>query len=100
LDDLGEDAELERARDLHRSCGRTLRRIIRKLETQAESDMQPKLDGAIQHYQKSLFRVLDLEEQLKARGGVGGDGGAALDLEAARREVLERLARLAAPEGA
>lgn len=90
---------LDGALELYRDLSLALRAAIARLRAggsgeDAVAEAQQKL---IHSHQKSLQSVLDAEARLAKRSRSWGDPAeAALDLDAARAEILERLAVWAA----
>lgn len=93
------DAErLDDAVDLYRDLSGALRQRITLLKTHIGEDPDcGESVKALQNHHKALQTVLDIEERLGKRTNAGGAGGSVeLDLDAARQEILARLARWAA----
>ncbi|MEM0977282.1 MAG: hypothetical protein AAGJ34_07095 [Pseudomonadota bacterium] len=56
-----------------------------------------KLDDVVKHYEKVALQAIEAERRFAKYGdGVHSFANGALDLDSAKRDVLERLARLAA----
>lgn len=81
--------------DLYRDLSGALRQRISLLKSHVGEDPDcGEAVKALQSHQKALQTVLDIEERLGKRTNAGGAGGSVeLDLDAAREEILARLAR-------
>lgn len=81
--------------DLYRDLSGALRQRISLLKSHVGEDPDcGEAVKALQSHQKALQTVLDIEERLGKRINAGGAGGSVeLDLDAAREEILARLAR-------
>ena len=99
--DRSRDAEkLLDAVDLYRDLSGALRQRITLLKLHIGEDPDcGEAVKALQSHQKALLTVLDIEERLGKKTNAGGVGGKVeLDLDAARREILARLARWSSSE--
>lgn len=90
----GPDSDLlDRALDLYRDLSLALRKTIDDLNRTAQYGGEVKgHQDLLRSHQKSLQSVLELEASLGQRRTSTG-GGAELDLDAARAEIVARLAR-------
>ena len=91
------NADEERLRhsiDLYRDLSGALIERITQLKQQRVADDECKeLVGALQAHHRALQTVLDIEARIGKRSTTTHDGiGEALDLDAARAEILARLA--------
>ena len=80
------------------SVGKVLARLVQNMAKDPPADVAEakELVNLVVAYQKAMQTVLEFEKSLERRTETGaGDGGDAIDLEGARREVLGKLARLA-----
>jgi hypothetical protein len=89
---------LSRSLELYRDLTVALRERLRAIR--AQSDIDPdskKAADAVDQHRKALLTIIEIEDRLgrQQRDRAGG-AGAELDLDAARGEILARLARWAA----
>lgn len=88
----------ERALVLYDELATSLTSVIMRLRAQADGDRALERDEIelIKSHQKAVLMVLDFEAQLfKRRIGAAIAGDRAIDLDAARAEIVSRLSRLA-----
>lgn len=97
-EDAADSDRLGRTLELYRDLSVALRGRIDQLKAgTAGKDEGKDAEDALKSYQKILQTVLDLEASLVRRREAGAAGaGAGLDLDAARAEILARLAVWAA----
>lgn len=92
---------LKSARANYASLRVALEATVERL--QADEDIAAKeVNASVADFRKSLQVVITIEADLAKRSyeqRSGGDGACALDLTAARREIVERLIRLAQSRG-
>ncbi len=92
---------LKSARSNYASLKVALEATVERL--QADGDVTVKeVNTSLNDFRKSLQSVITIEADLAKRSyeqRSGGEGACALDLAAARREIVERLIRLAQPRG-
>ena len=97
-DQAADGDPLGRSLDLYRDLSVALsgRIALLKAGTGGDADCADST-GALAAHRRSLQTVLDAEASLVKRSRAGAEGaGGELDLEAARAEILARLARLGA----
>lgn len=95
-------AMVNRAKDTCTTMGKVLQATLDKLLEAPPATVAEARDlvGLLVAYQKALQTVLDFEKSLEQQTSPetepgAGDGAGEIDLDAARREVLGKLARLA-----
>jgi hypothetical protein len=94
--DAADSDRLERNLALYRDLTVALRDWITLLETGTENDAK-KLADVVGEHRKVLNRVLEFEASLGRRiKAIDGGAGGELDLDAARAEIVARLAVRAA----
>ena len=90
---------LRSARFIYRRLARSLEVLVERLEGGLEfEDSMPVQKQLTSHF-KTLQQIVDIEVQLGKREKASG-GEAALDLDAARREICDRLLKRAKAGGA
>ena len=82
---------LRSARFIYQRLARSLQTLVERLEGGLESDDSAATQKQLQGHFKTLQQIVDIEVQLGKREKQGSGGEAALDLDAARREICDRL---------
>ena len=85
---------LRTAKFVYKRLARGLQVLIERLEGGLESEDPRATEAQIKQHFKTLQQIVDIEVQLGKREKAGG-GKAALDLDAARREICDRLLKRA-----
>ena len=97
-DEAADGDRLERALELYRDLSVALRGQIEQLKAGTGRASGAGVEKTLEQHRKALQSVRDAEAGLVERKRAGaGEAGAGLDLEAARAEILARLAVRAAP---
>ena len=91
---------LRAAREQYESMRVAISATVKRLQVGEELPTIKDVNGSINEFRKSIQSVITIEADLAKRSyeqRSGGEGACALDLEAARREIIERLITLAEP---
>ena len=94
----GEDV-LRSARFVYQRLARGLQVLVERLEGEHGVEDPLAIQKQLQGHFKTLQQIVDIEVQLGKREKQGG-GDSALDLDAARREICDRLLKRAKAESA
>ena len=92
---------LQSARANYASLRVALEATVERLQSDGDMDVK-EVNTSLVAFQKSLQTVINIEADLAKRSyeqRSGGKGACALDLAAARREIVERLIKLAQSRG-
>lgn len=98
-DEAADGDRLERTLALYRDLTMALRERITLLEAGIDDDKVERraVKEVVRDHQKTLQAVLEIEASLGKRTKAGGEGASGeLDLDAARAEIVQRLAVWAA----
>ena len=86
----GEDT-LRSAKIVYKRLARGLEKLVERLEGGLESEDPTAMQKRISGHFKTLQQIVDMELALGKREKQTGGGATALDLDAARREICDRL---------
>ena len=95
----GEDV-LRSARFIYQRLARSLQVLVERLEGGLEAEDSIATQKQLQGHFKTLQQIVDIEVQLGKRERQGGSGETVLDLDAARREICDRLLKRAKAKNA
>lgn len=90
---------LRSARFVYKRLARGLQKLVERLEGGLESEDSTAIKAQLQGHFKLLQQIVDMEMALGKREKQSG-GETALDLDAARREICDRLLKRAQTGGA
>jgi len=93
---------LRAAREQYESMRVAISATVERLQVGEELPTMKDVNGSISEFRKSINAVITIEADLAKRSyeqRSGGEGACPLDLEAARREVIERLTALSDTRG-
>ena len=91
---------LRSARFVYKRLARGLEVLVERLEGGLGSEDPALIQRQLTQHFKTLQQIVDIEVQLGKREKQAGGGETALDLDAARREICDRLLKRARAESA